>query len=138
MSVNKIILLGNLGKDPVVRKLENGKSVAQFSLATNEKYKDKAGVLQTKTEWHNLVAWSPLAEVAEKYLKKGGQVYIEGKIENREYTDKEGVTKRITEVIVRDLTLLGGGSGSNSDSQSNDTKSQTIDMTPTADEDLPF
>lgn len=137
MSVNKLILLGNLGKDPVVKKLESGRSVANFSLATSEKYKDKAGVLQTKTEWHNLIAWTPLAEVAEKYLKKGAQVYVEGKVETREYTDKEGITKRITEVIVRDMTLLGGNANT-SDSESSYQKEKPIVSSPTADEDLPF
>lgn len=141
MSVNKVILLGNLGKDPVVRKLENGRSVAQFSLATNEKYKDKAGVLQTKTEWHNIVAWTPLAEIAEKYLKKGGQVYIEGKIESREYTDKEGVNRRATEVVARELTLIGGGGGSGSGESNSGSSSKSELAEPiaaSADDDLPF
>jgi single-strand DNA-binding protein len=141
MSVNKVILLGNLGKDPLVRKLENGRSVAQFSLATNEKYKDKAGVLQTKTEWHNIVAWTPLAEIAEKYLKKGGQVYIEGKIESREYTDKEGVNRRTTEVVARELTLIGGagGSGSGEANSGASSKSELAEpVAASADDDLPF
>lgn len=114
MSVNKVILLGNLGKDPVVRKLDNGRAVAQFTLATNEKYKDKTGNLVTKTEWHNIVAWSPMAEVAEKFLKKGSQVFIEGKIETRDYTDKDGVQRRITEIISRDLRLVDSRSNSGS------------------------
>lgn len=135
MSVNKIILLGNLGKDPIVRKLENGRSVAQFTLATNEKYKDKAGVLQTKTEWHNVVTWTPLAEIAEKYLKKGNQVYIEGKIESREYTDKEGVVRRITEVVARELNLIGGVT---SDSSNPKVSEPSSSVAPAPDDDLPF
>lgn len=118
--VNKVILLGNLGKDPEVRHLENGRAVANFSLATSETYKNKQGERVTNTEWHNVVLWSPFAEIAEKYLKKGNQVYIEGKLTSRSYEDKEGVTKYITEVVGRELTMLGkkdsqsdgGGSGS--------------------------
>lgn len=106
--VNKVILLGNLGKDPEVRHLENGRAVANFSIATSETYKNKQGEKVTNTEWHNVVLWTPLAEIAEKYLKKGNQVYIEGKLTSRSYEDKEGVTKYITEVVGRDMTLLGG------------------------------
>lgn len=105
--VNKVILLGNLGKDPEVRHLENGRAVANFSLATSETYKNKQGERVTNTEWHNVVLWTPLAEIAEKYLNKGNQVYIEGKLTSRSYEDKEGVTKYITEVVGREMTLLG-------------------------------
>ena len=108
--VNKVILLGNLGKDPEVRHLENGRAVANFSIATSETYKNKQGEKVTNTEWHNVVLWTPLAEIAEKYLNKGNQVYIEGKLTSRSYEDKDGVTKYITEVVGRDLTLLGGPS----------------------------
>lgn len=106
--VNKVILLGNLGKDPEVRHLENGRAVANFSIATSETYKNKQGEKVTNTEWHNVVLWTPLAEIAEKYLNKGNQVYIEGKLTSRSYEDKEGVTKYITEVVGREMTLLGG------------------------------
>lgn len=112
--VNKVILLGNLGKDPVVRRLENGTPVATFSLATSETYKDKEGNKQTKTEWHNIVIWRGLAEVAEKFLKKGDKVYIEGKLTSRSY-EQEGVTKYLTEIVGENMTLLspkpttGGG-----------------------------
>lgn len=106
--VNKVILLGNLGKDPEVRHLENGRAVANFSLATSETYKNKQGEKVTNTEWHNIVLWTPLAEIAEKYLNKGNQVYIEGKLTSRSYEDKEGVTRYITEVVGREMTLLGG------------------------------
>jgi single-strand DNA-binding protein len=116
--VNKVILVGNLGKDPEVRHLENGRAVANFSLATSESYKNKQGERVTQTEWHNVVLWTPLAELAEKYLKKGNQVYIEGKITTRSYEDKEGVQKYITEVVGRDITFLGskpsGGEGMSS------------------------
>lgn len=116
MSINRITLVGNLGKDPIIKKFDTGSVVAQFSLATNEKYKDKTGTPITKTEWHNIVVWGGQAEVAERFLKKGNQVYLEGKVETREYLDpKDNVTKRITEIIVRTLTLLGSpNSGSTS------------------------
>ena len=112
--VNKVILVGNLGKDPEIRTLDNGRSVASFSIATSEAYKDKNGNKVENTEWHNIVMWSPLAEIAQKYLKKGSQVYVEGKLSTRSWDDKEGVKRYTTEVVVRDLTLLGtaGGGGS--------------------------
>lgn len=106
-SVNKVILVGNLGKDPEVRHLENGRVRTIFSLATNETYKNKEGEKVNNTEWHNIVLWTPLAEIAEKYLTKGKQVYIEGRISTRSYEDKEGNIKYITEVVGQNLTLLG-------------------------------
>ena len=102
---NKAILLGNLGKDPEIRRLDDGRAVANFSIATSESYKNKAGERVTNTEWHNIVLWSPLAEIAENYLKKGSQVYIEGKISNRSYEDKDGVKKYISEVVGREISL---------------------------------
>jgi single-strand DNA-binding protein len=119
--VNKVILIGNLGKDPEIRRLDNGRSVANFSLATSESYKNKNGEKVTTTEWHNIVLWSPLAEIAEKYLRKGNQVYIEGKVTTRSYDDKDGNKKYITEIVARDMTMLSGknpdGGGSLEDSQ---------------------
>ena len=109
--VNKVILVGNLGKDPEVRHLEGGASVARFSLATNEYYKDKQGARVERTEWHNITAWRGLAEVAEKYLKKGQLVYVEGKLRTRQYQDKDNQTHYITEVVVDELTMLGGRPG---------------------------
>ena len=109
-SVNKVILLGNLGKDPEVKYTPSGMAVARFSLATNERYKDKDGNWQDKTEWHNLVAFQRTAEIAAEYLKKGRSVYIEGKLQTSSWDDKEsGQKKYRTEVIVNDLVLLGGG-----------------------------
>ena len=90
MSVNRAILIGNLGKDPELRYTNSGKAVASFSLATSEKYKDSNGEKKTVTEWHNLVAWGQLAEICSKYLSKGKQIYVEGKIQNRSYNDKDG------------------------------------------------
>ena len=106
--VNKVILLDNLGKDPEVRHLENDRMRASFTLATNETYRHREGARVTTTEWHNVVLWTPLAKIAEQYLKKGKQVYIEGKLTNRSYVDKEGQTKYITEIVGQNLVLLGG------------------------------
>ena len=107
-SVNKVILIGNLGKDPEVRHLENGTAVASFSIATSESYKDKnSGERITNTDWHNIVIWRGLAEVAEKYLHKGDKVYIEGKLKTRTWQDKEGATRYTTEVVADNMTMLG-------------------------------
>lgn len=108
--VNKVILLGNLGKDPEVRHLENGKAVANFSIATSESYKDRNGERVTNTEWHNVVLWTPLSEIADKYLNKGDKVYIEGKLTTRSWDDKDGNKRYTTEVIGREMTLLGSSS----------------------------
>jgi single-strand DNA-binding protein len=119
--VNKVILVGNLGKDPEVRHLEGGNSVANFTLATNEYYKDKQGARVERTEWHNISAWRGLAELAEKYLKKGSQVYVEGKLRTRQYQDKDQQTRYITEIIAEEISLLGGrpGGGSGNGSSGN-------------------
>lgn len=116
--VNKVILIGNLGKDPEVRHLDNGASVANFSIATTESYKDRnTGQRVDQTEWHNIVLWRGLADVAEKYLKKGDSVYIEGKLRTRSW-EKDGVTRYTTEIVGDQMTMLGGkkndqgGSGS--------------------------
>lgn len=108
MSVNKVILLGNLGKDPEIRSLEGGAKVAKFPLATSETYKDKAGNKVEQTEWHNVVVWRGLAEIAEKYLRKGNSVFIEGKIRTRSWDDKDGNKKYTTEIVADNLTLVGG------------------------------
>ena len=110
--VNKVILVGNLGKDPEVKYLDNGVAVANFSLATTENYKNKEGERVSQTEWHNVVLWRGLAEVAEKYLKKGASVYVEGKIKTRKWEDKEGVTRYSTEILGENMTMLGGKSSS--------------------------
>lgn len=105
--VNKVILVGHLGKDPEVRHLEGGVSVASFSLATTERITNKNGERQDLTEWHNIVVWRGLAEVAEKYLKKGSQIYLEGKIRTRSWDDKEGVKRYTTEIVADTFTMLG-------------------------------
>lgn len=106
--VNKVILVGNLGKDPEVRHLEGGVSVAHFTLATNDYYKDKQGNRVERTEWHNISAWRGLADMADKYLKKGQQVYIEGKLRTRQYQDKDQQTRYITEIVADEISMLGG------------------------------
>lgn len=108
MSVNKVILVGNLGKDPEVRYTASGTAVANFSLATTERYKDRDGNNQEKTEWHNIVVWRQLAEICGKYLSKGRQVYIEGKIQTRSYDDRDGNKRYITEIVADQMQMLGG------------------------------
>ncbi|WP_162428441.1 single-stranded DNA-binding protein [Pontibacter pudoricolor] len=114
-SVNKVILIGNLGKDPEVRHLEGGVAVARFPLATSETFKDKSGQKQEKTEWHNIVLWRGLAEVAEKYLRKGQSVFIEGKIRTSQYQDKEGNQRYSTEIVADNMTMLTRGEGGSSE-----------------------
>lgn len=113
-SVNRVTLLGNVGSDPEVRAA-GGSRVASFSLATGRQWKDAGGEKQEKTEWHKCVAWNTkagtVADIVEKYVKKGDRLYVEGEIEYRQWVDKDGVTKYMTEIKVRDITLLGGKSG---------------------------
>lgn len=106
--VNKVILLGNLGKDPEIRVIEGGRKVASFPLATTESYKDKDGNRVENTEWHNVQFWGAQADVIEKYVKKGNPIYVEGKIRSRSYDDKDGIKRYITEIIGQNFTLLGG------------------------------
>ena len=134
MSVNKVILLGYVGKDPEVKDFETGK-VAKITIATTEKgYKLKSGKeVPDRTEWHNIMLWGGLAETAEKYVKKGMQVYIEGKIQNRSWADKEGITHYITEVVASDLQMLGKREeGAKAGNQSTSINTKAIDN------DLPF
>ena len=108
-SINKVILIGNLGKDPEVKYTPSGTPVAKFSLATNERYKDKAGEWQDRTEWHNIVAWQRLAEIVGEYVKKGSKLYIEGRITTSSWEDKQsGEKKYRTEIVANDLVLLSG------------------------------
>ncbi|HKK78033.1 MAG TPA: single-stranded DNA-binding protein [Phaeodactylibacter sp.] len=104
--VNRVILIGNLGKDPEVRRLENGAVVAKFSVATNENYKDKSGEWQTITDWHDVVVWRSLAERAESTLSKGAQVYVEGKLSHRSWQDKDGNNRRTTEVVANYFRII--------------------------------
>lgn len=108
---NKVQLIGNLGNTPEVRTTENGKKLARFSLATNEIYRNAKGEKVVDTQWHNIVAWGKVAEIAQKFLLKGSEVAIEGKLINRSYNDKEGNKKYITEIQLHELLILGGVSG---------------------------
>jgi len=114
MSVNKVILVGRLGKDPETRYMTNGEAVTNVSLATSENYKDKSGEKQERTEWHNLVFYRRLAEIAGEYLKKGAQIYVEGRIQTRKWQDKEGKDRYTTEIIVNEMKMLGSKTGGGS------------------------
>jgi single-strand DNA-binding protein len=152
-SVNKVILIGNLGKDPEVKHTPSGTPVAKLTLATNERYKDKDGNWQDRTEWHNVVLWQRLAEIAGEYLKKGGKVYIEGRLQTRSWDDKQTNQKKyMTEVVANDLVLLGGrgegGGGGESSTRGVATGGNHFDQrepepasatsSPISDEDIPF
>jgi len=143
--INKVILVGNLGKDPEVRHLEGGAVVAKFPLATSETYKTKEGQRVDQTEWHNIVMWRGLAESAEKYLRKGSLVYIEGKIRTRSWDDKDGNKRFATEIIADTMTMLS--SRRSDDSQQHGTtetkpasseESPSVDIPNNSNDDLPF
>lgn len=149
MSVNKVILVGNVGKDPEVRHLDSGVAVANFPLATSESYNAKSGERVTNTEWHNIVLWRGLAEVAEKYVTKGRQLYIEGRIRTRSYDDKDGNKRYITEIYGDQMQMLGtradnqgapdqGGTAQNSGAVATPKVSEPDIEEPEGDEDLPF
>jgi len=160
-SVNKVILVGNLGKDPEVKYTPQGTPVAKFTLATNERFKDKDGNWQDRTEWHNITAWARTAEICGEYLKKGGKVYIEGSLRTHSWDDKtSGQKKYMTEIVVNDLVLLGGrgegsggggdfkessrgtststGGGNNFDQRTPEPEHATAGAGPITDEDIPF
>jgi single-strand DNA-binding protein len=152
-SVNKVILIGNLGKDPEVKFTPSGTPVAKFSLATNERYKDKAGEWQDRTEWHYIVAWQRLAEIVGEYVKKGSKIYIEGRLQTSSWEDKQSGEKRYrTEIIAQDLVLLSGRGEADGEARTTRTASasaavdlrapQTDEAAPhpaeITDEDIPF
>ena len=120
-SINKVILIGNLGRDPEVRYLPNGDAVTNISVATTDTWKDKEGNKQEKTEWHRVTFYRRLAEIAGEYLKKGSQVYVEGRLETRKWQDKEGQDRYTTEIIASEMKMLGarGGSGEPADRDAN-------------------
>jgi len=153
-SLNRVTLIGNLGKDPEIKYTPGGTAVAKITLATNERFKDKAGEWQDRTEWHNVVLWQRLAEIAGEYLKKGSKVYIEGRLQTRSWDDKTTNQKKyMTEVVAGDLILLGGrgegagadsvgqargaaAAGNNFDQRAPEAESAT--SAPISDEDIPF
>ena len=134
--VNKVILLGNLGKDPLVRSLESGAKVASFTLATNRFFKGQDGNPVEETEWHNVVLWGNLADLAEKYLTKGRQVFIEGRLRTRQYDDKEGVKRYVTEIVAENMTFVGSKPGEAESRKA--TEPPLTGETPTVEDDLPF
>lgn len=142
--VNKVILVGRLGADPEVRTLESGTKVSSIRLATSERYKDRNGNQQEATEWHNVVLWRGLADITEKYLKKGDQVYIEGKIKTRKWTDKDGNDRYSTDIVADEMTMLGGapggnaGGGQQSSSAASNQVSEPASSLDDIDDDLPF
>jgi len=129
-SVNKVILVGRLGKDPETRSMPNGDAVTSITLATSETWKDKSGEKQEKTEWHRLTFYRKLAEIAAQYLKKGSLIYAEGRLETRKWTDKAGVEKFTTEIIVNEMVMLGGN-------KSTGAAAPPPADTPPSDDDLP-
>jgi len=142
MSVNRVTLLGRVGQEPEVRYLEGGIAVAKFSLATSENWKDKDGNKKETTTWHNIEAWRKTAEVVEKYVKKGDLLYIEGKIKNSEYTDKDNIKRYRTDIVVESLQMLGGKREASTEQNelANDGAKPTMnpDANPGGDDDLPF
>ena len=110
-SVNKVILIGNLGRDPELRYTQGGQGVANFTLATNERWRDKDGNNQERTEWHRIVVWGKTAENCAQYLQKGRSVYVEGRLQTREWEDKEGAKRQTTEIVAQNVTFLGGRDG---------------------------
>jgi single-strand DNA-binding protein len=140
--VNKAILIGNLGRDPELRYTPGGQAVATFSLATSEKWRDKDGVMQDKTEWHNIVVWGRQAEIAKEYLAKGRQVYLEGRIQNRSYDDKDGNKRYISEVVVQRMQFLGSrdqaGAGAGTPSGGDVPPEPPPNDLASEDDDLPF
>lgn len=116
--LNKVILIGRLGKDPETRYMPNGEAVCNFSVATSESWKDQSGQRQERIEWHNITMYRRLAEIAGQYLKKGSQVYLEGKIQTRKYTDKNGVERTAYDIIVNEMKMLGSGNNDGQQAQS--------------------
>ena len=122
MSLNKVILIGRLGQEPTIRHMPNGEAVCNFSVATSESWNDQSGQRQERTEWHNITMYRRLAEIAGQYLKKGSQVYLEGKIQTRKYTDKNSVERTAYDIIVNEMKMLGGG---NSEQQAQPAQAET-------------
>lgn len=136
-SVNKVFLLGHLGKDPDIRYMQNGTAVATFSIATSEQWKDNDGNAQERTQWHNIVAWRKLAEICGEYLKKGSHIYLEGKLQYRNYDDKNGLKRYVTEIVMEELVMLDTRGGQAAPAP--DTSNVATNAEPSAPiDDLPF
>src|SRR5689334_21952153 len=139
-SVNKVILIGRLGRDPELKYTGTGTPFCRFSMATDDSWTDKAsGERQERTEWHNVVVWNKLAEVCNEYLRKGRLVYIEGSLQTREWDDQDGNKRKTTEVVARDMVLLGSPQGSDAGGQQRRTATAGApDASPITDDDIPF
>ncbi len=136
-SLNKVQLIGNLGKDPELKYTPSGVAVATFSIATSESWKDQEGNQQEKTEWHNIVAWRKLAEICGEYLKKGKKVYLEGKLQTRNY-EKDGIKRYVTEIVADQLIMLDGGGAGKGSGGSSASESAPMASEAPKDDDLPF
>jgi len=140
--VNKVILIGNLGSDPTVRYTPQGTAVANFNIATSERFTNKGGEKEERTEWHRIVAWGKLAEICQQYLKKGKQVYIEGRLQTRQWEDQQGQKRSTTEVVANNMTMLGraGEGGGSSDFVPQEFPAEPAPQAAAAstDDDLPF
>ena len=144
-SLNKVMLIGNLGKDPEVRFTASGQAVASFSLATSEKFKGKSGEMEERTEWHNITLWGKLAEIAGEYLSKGKTVYIEGRLQTRKWQDKNGNDRYTTDIVGDRMQMLsakgersGGGGGSDTSSAPKSGGGSSYEEPPFQDDDIPF
>jgi single-strand DNA-binding protein len=147
MSVNKVILVGRLGKDPETRYTSSGQAVCNFSLATDETYKDRAGERQKRTEWHRIVVWAKQAEIAQQYLHKGSLIYLEGRIQTRQWDDREGQKRTTTEIVATNFRMLGGrgdasaaaaGAGAEADLHAQGSTAEDLPGPEPSDEDIPF
>jgi len=144
--VNKVILIGNLGSDPQVRYTPGGQAVANFNIATTERFNNKSGEREERTEWHRIVAWGKLAEICQQYLKKGKQVYIEGRLQTRQWEDQQGQKRQTTEIVAQTMQMLGragegaggGGGGGDFVSQENFQSEPAPQTANASDDDLPF
>lgn len=151
MSVNKVILVGRLGKDPETRYTSSGQAVCNFSLATDETFKDRAGERQKRTEWHRIVVWAKQAEIAQQYLHKGSLIYLEGRIQTRQWDDREGQKRTTVEIVATNFRMLGGrgdasaaaagagaGAGADADVQASPVAAEDAPSAEPSDEDIPF
>lgn len=138
MSVNKVILVGNLGQDPTIRYMPNGDAVANFSIATSESWKNSNGERVSRSEWHNIVIYRKLAEIAGQYLKKGSSVYLEGRIQSRKYTGKDGIERTAYEIIASEMKMMGGKPETGTESVPQQPSQAHQPPPPDLDDDIPF
>ncbi len=145
MSVNKVILVGRLGRDPETRYTSSGQAVCNFTMATDESYRDRAGERQKRTEWHRIVVWSKQAEIAQQYLRKGSLLYIEGRIQTRQWDDREGQKRTTVEIVANNFRMLGGrgdaaapGASAGGDAGAQAPAAEDVPVSEVSDEDIPF